>query len=66
MRRKPLCWCGLASVSEEGVRDVLRPEWGFLRVGGNPNSLLTSNFGLSKEMLDRLPLRERGILGRKA
>ena len=39
MRRKPLWWCGLASVSEEGDRDVLRPEWGFLRVGGSPNSL---------------------------
>ena len=39
MRRKPLCWCGLASMSEQGIRDVPQPEWGLLRVGGKPTSL---------------------------
>jgi oxalate decarboxylase len=35
-------------------------------LGGNPNSVLTSNFGLSQDMLNRLPKKEVGILGRKA
>lgn len=34
-------------------------------LGGNPNSLLTSNFGLSQEMLDRLPKQEVGIIGKR-
>jgi oxalate decarboxylase len=33
-------------------------------LGGNPNSLLTSNFGISQDMLDRLPKKEVGILGK--
>ena len=33
-------------------------------LGANPNNLLTANFGMSREVLDRLPKRERGILGR--
>ena len=35
-------------------------------LGGNPNSLLTSNFGISQDMLDRLPKKEVGILGKKS
>jgi oxalate decarboxylase len=35
-------------------------------LGGNPNSLLTSNFGLSQEMLDRLPKQEVGIIGKRS
>jgi oxalate decarboxylase len=35
-------------------------------LGGNPNSLLTSNFGISRDMLDRLPKKEVGILGKKS
>jgi oxalate decarboxylase len=34
-------------------------------LGGNPNSLLTTNFGLSQAMLDRLPKKEVGILGKR-
>ncbi len=34
-------------------------------LGGNPKSVLTSNFGIGQEMLDRLPNKEMGILGRK-
>ena len=34
-------------------------------LGGNPDSLLTANFGVGKEYLDRLPKKEVGILGRK-
>ena len=34
-------------------------------LGGNPNSLLTTNFGLSKDVLDQLPKKERGILGKR-
>jgi len=34
-------------------------------LGGNPNSLLTSNFGISQDMLDKLPKKEVGILGRR-
>jgi len=33
-------------------------------LGGNPSSLLTDNFGISNEQVDRLPRRESGILGR--
>ena len=35
-------------------------------LGGNPNSLLTTNFGMSRDMLDQLPKKEVGILGKKA
>jgi oxalate decarboxylase len=35
-------------------------------LGGNPTSILIDNFGLSKEMVDRLPKRETGILGKRA
>jgi oxalate decarboxylase len=31
-------------------------------LGGNPDSLLAVNFGISKEMIDRLPKKEHGIL----
>ncbi len=34
-------------------------------LGGNPNSLLTTNFGLQKDDLDKLPKKEIGILGRR-
>ncbi len=34
-------------------------------LGGNPNSLLTSNFGIGKDQLDRLPKKEVGILGKR-
>jgi oxalate decarboxylase len=34
-------------------------------LGGNPNSLLTTNFGLSQAMLDQLPKKEVGILGKR-
>jgi oxalate decarboxylase len=35
-------------------------------MGGNPVSILMDNFGVPKEVIDRLPKREQGILGRKA
>jgi oxalate decarboxylase len=35
-------------------------------LGGNPVSLLMDNFGVGKDIIDRLPKRETGILGRKA
>jgi oxalate decarboxylase len=35
-------------------------------LGGNPSSLLTTNFGISKDAIDRLPKKEQGILGRQA
>jgi oxalate decarboxylase len=35
-------------------------------LGGNPVSLLQDNFGVGKEIVDQLPKRERGILGKKA
>ena len=35
-------------------------------LGGNPNSLLTSNFGISQDQIDRLPKKEAGILGRRS
>jgi oxalate decarboxylase len=31
-------------------------------LGGNPDSVLSSNFGISREMLQRLPKKEAGIL----
>lgn len=33
-------------------------------LGGNPASLLSANFGIPADAVDRLPKRERGILGR--
>jgi oxalate decarboxylase len=33
-------------------------------LGGNPSSLLADNFGISNDLIDRLPKRETGILGR--
>ncbi len=33
-------------------------------LGGNPSSILEDNFGLPKSLVDRLPRKERGILGR--
>jgi oxalate decarboxylase len=35
-------------------------------LGGNPASLLTTNFGLSKDAIDRLPKKERGIISQRA
>jgi oxalate decarboxylase len=35
-------------------------------LGGNPTSILMDNFGLSKEVVDRLPKRETGILAKRA
>jgi oxalate decarboxylase len=35
-------------------------------LGGNPTSILIDNFGLSKEMVDRLPKRDAGILAKRA
>ncbi len=35
-------------------------------LGGNPTNLLAANFGLPKEVLDKLPTYERGILARKS
>jgi oxalate decarboxylase len=35
-------------------------------LGGNPVSLLETNFGISKSVIDKLPIRESGILARKA
>jgi oxalate decarboxylase len=35
-------------------------------LGGNPVSLLMDNFGVGKDIIDRLPKRETGIFGRKA
>jgi len=34
-------------------------------LGGNPGSLLTDNFGISKEQVDRLPRKSTGISGRR-
>ncbi len=34
-------------------------------LGANPTSLLNVNFGLSKEVLDRLPRHESGILAKR-
>jgi oxalate decarboxylase len=35
-------------------------------LGANPKSVLTTNFGIDKDMLDRLPKSEKGILARRA
>lgn len=35
-------------------------------LGGNPVSILETNFGISKAMIDQLPKKEVGIIGRKA
>ncbi len=35
-------------------------------LGGNPVSLLETNFGITKSLIDQLPKRESGILARKA
>jgi len=35
-------------------------------IGGNPVSLLESNFGIPKSMIDQLPKRETGILAKRA
>jgi oxalate decarboxylase len=35
-------------------------------LGGNPVSLLETNFGIPKSMVDRLPKKETGIFGKKA
>ncbi|HJT88100.1 MAG TPA: cupin domain-containing protein [Bryobacteraceae bacterium] len=35
-------------------------------LGANPVSILQSNFGMSKEMIDRLPRKETGIFGKRA
>jgi oxalate decarboxylase len=35
-------------------------------LGGNPTSLLETNFGISKSLVDQLPKRETGIIGKKA
>jgi oxalate decarboxylase/phosphoglucose isomerase-like protein (cupin superfamily) len=34
-------------------------------LGGNPGSLLMDNFGVSKEVVDRLPRKPIGISGRR-
>jgi oxalate decarboxylase len=33
-------------------------------LGGNPNSVLATNFLISQDMIDRLPKKELGILAR--
>jgi oxalate decarboxylase len=35
-------------------------------LGGNPVSILETNFGISKALIDQLPKKESGILGKKA
>jgi oxalate decarboxylase len=35
-------------------------------LGANPNSILTTNFGVDKDVLDRLPKSEKGILASRA
>jgi oxalate decarboxylase len=35
-------------------------------LGGNPVSLLETNFGIPKSLIDQLPKRETGIVGKKA
>jgi len=35
-------------------------------LGGNPTSILLDNFGVPKSLVDQLPKRETGIIGRKA
>lgn len=34
-------------------------------LGANPNSILTTNFGIGRELLERLPRSEKGILSRR-
>jgi oxalate decarboxylase len=34
-------------------------------LGANPSSLLAANFGIPKEMIDRMPVKETGIFGRR-
>jgi oxalate decarboxylase len=34
-------------------------------LGGNPNSILTTNFGIGNDLLDGLPKSEKGILSRR-
>ncbi len=35
-------------------------------LGANPNSILTTNFGIGNDLLDRLPKSEKGILARRS
>jgi oxalate decarboxylase len=35
-------------------------------LGGNPSSLLSANFGIPQETIDKLPKKERGIIARKS
>ena len=35
-------------------------------LGGNPLSILETNFGVSKAIIDQLPKKEVGIIGKKA
>lgn len=35
-------------------------------LGANPNSILTTNFGVGRDLLDRLPKSEKGILPSRA
>ena len=37
-----------------------------LIMGGNPVSLLETNFGIPKSLIDQLPKRDGGILAKKA
>jgi oxalate decarboxylase len=34
-------------------------------LGGNPSSLLAANFGVSQDVIDQLPMKERGILRKR-
>jgi oxalate decarboxylase/phosphoglucose isomerase-like protein (cupin superfamily) len=36
------------------------------RLGGNPVSILETNFGIPKSLIDQLPKRESGIFARTA
>jgi oxalate decarboxylase len=33
-------------------------------LGGNPSSMLSANFGIPQDAIDKLPLKERGIIKR--
>jgi hypothetical protein len=33
-------------------------------LGANPISMLETNFGISRDMIGQLPVKEKGILGR--
>jgi hypothetical protein len=35
-------------------------------LGGNPVSLLETNFGIPKTLIDQMPKRETGIVAKKA